>query len=94
MPLWALAQFHFDNTVTLGNLISGVCFLFLGGMAWADLRWRVSNLETWRKEHILDAESRDQLISSIAEIAKKLEWLESERQRINNNPFGKRRIHD
>jgi hypothetical protein len=96
MHLWAtlLMDVKFDWTISLGSLISAVTFLFLGGMAWADLRWRVSNLEKWRTEHMVDSDSRDNLISTIADIAKKLQWVDEARQRQQNAPYGKRRLND
>ena len=59
---------HFDWTISLGNIISAVTFLILAGFAWRDLTWRVKNLETWRKEHMLDADSRDRLLTNIDKI--------------------------
>lgn len=63
---------HFDPTVSLGNLVSAVTFLFLAGLAWSDLRWRVRNLEIWRKEnmdmwkcHLTDAKERDALLQKM-----------------------------
>ena len=53
---------HFDGTITLGSILSAVCFLFLAAVAWRDLNWRIKNLENWRKEHMVDADSRDELV--------------------------------
>jgi len=94
MNLWTLAQVHFDNTITLGNLVSAVTFLVLGAAAWADLRWRVSNLEIWRQEHQIDADARDNLLLGQKEILDRLSWVEEARQKAITAPFGKRRIHD
>ncbi len=58
----------FDWTVNLGNLIASVTFLVLAAAAWTDLRWRVQNLETWRKEHMIDSDSRDAIISRMDKI--------------------------
>jgi hypothetical protein len=53
---------RYDGTVTLGNIVSAITFLCLAAIAWTDLRWRIRNLEVWRKEHMMDADSRDHLL--------------------------------
>lgn len=53
---------HFDWTINLGNLVASVTFIVMAGIAWTDLRWRVKNLETWRSEHTIDSDSRDEII--------------------------------
>ena len=66
---------HFESTVTLGNLITLFTAFFAIWKFWAaqvaykrDLDWRVTNLEVWRKEHIVDAESRDNIIRKMDKI--------------------------
>ena len=85
---------HFDSTISLGNIISAVTFLLLAGIAWTDLRWRVKNLEVWRCEHMVDSESRDTLIKSLADITNKLQWVDEARAKQKNAPPGKRRLGD
>jgi hypothetical protein len=43
-------------------------FLTLAAAAWTDLRWRIKNLETWRGEHMIDADSRDAIIKKMDRI--------------------------
>lgn len=59
---------HFDWTVSLGNLIAALTFTVLAGMAWNDLRWRIQNLEIWRKEHQIDSDGRDEIIRKMDKI--------------------------
>jgi hypothetical protein len=59
---------HWDSTITLGNIITFFGALALAVAAWRDMNWRVSNLETWRKEHTIDAESRDDIIKKMDKI--------------------------
>ncbi len=72
MTLLALLAFqtgvHFDWTITLGNLITIVAAGGAAVIAWIDLRWRVRNLETWRMEHMIDADARDILLTNIDKI--------------------------
>lgn len=76
------AGVHYDGTVTLGNLISAITFLSLAAVAWSDLRWRISNLEIWRKEHMIDADARDKLMRNSELMLGHLKTLaESERRR-------------
>jgi hypothetical protein len=55
----------FDGTITLGNIITALTFIFLAIIAWRDMNWRVKNLEDWRKVHEIDAHARDELISRV-----------------------------
>lgn len=59
---------HFDWTISLGNVVSAGTFVVLAVTAWRDLRWRVTNLEVWRKEHQIDSDSRDAIISRMDRI--------------------------
>lgn len=59
---------HFDNTINIGNVVSAITFLILAGVAWTDLRWRIRNLESWRKEHQAEADKRDATISNVDKI--------------------------
>jgi hypothetical protein len=54
---------HFDWNVSIGNVITAATFIVLAITAWRDMNWRVRNLEVWRKEHQVDADSRDQIIT-------------------------------
>ena len=65
----------FDWTISLGNLLSAVTFLFLAILAWRDLTWRVRNLETWRKEHMVDADARDLLLRKLDKVCDHLDFL-------------------
>jgi len=76
----------FDWTINVGTLISALLFLTTSVIAWTNLRWRVTNLETgevanrekW-KEHMLDSDSRDQIISRIDKLLQKVETIIEER---------------
>jgi len=70
---------HFDWTISFGNLVSAFAFLFLAALAWRDLTWRVKNLETWRKEHQIDADSRDKIIERMDQILIRIETMFEER---------------
>lgn len=77
---------HFDWTINVGNLIAAFTFLVLAAIAWTDLRWRVKNLESsrtenleWRKEHMIDADSRDQIIIRMDKLLERIETLIEER---------------
>ena len=63
-----LAMITFDWTISLGNIIATIGYTALAIVAWRDLTWRVSNLETWRKEHSIDADARDQIITRMDKI--------------------------
>jgi len=56
---------RFDGTITLGNIITALTFIFLAIIAWRDMNWRVKNLEDWRKTHEIDAHARDELIGRV-----------------------------
>lgn len=93
---------HWDGTITLGNLLTVLALLWAVYKFWAaqlasrdaqsaakrDLEWRITNLETWRKEHMIDSDARDKLIGDMGTIVKQLEWLRKERERDNE---GRRR---
>jgi hypothetical protein len=59
---------HFDYTISIGNLITAFAFILCAVLAWRDMNWRVKNLEVWRKEHMVDADSRDQIITRMDKI--------------------------
>jgi hypothetical protein len=65
---------HFDPTISLGSLIWGITTTVAAILFWRDLDWRVRNLETWRKEHQIDADARDRLIESMKEILLHVRW--------------------
>lgn len=52
----------FDLTISLGNIISTTFYIVLIVIAWRDMHWRVKNLETWRREHQVNSDSRDNII--------------------------------
>lgn len=58
----------FDWSINLGNMIMAVAFIGGGIAAWRDMNWRVKNLETWRKEHQVDSDSRDKIITRMDKI--------------------------
>jgi hypothetical protein len=60
--------FHFDWTITAGNIIAAVSFVVFSVLAWRDMNWRVKNLETWRNEHMIDSDSRDIIINRMDKI--------------------------
>lgn len=66
---------QFDGTITLGSIIWGVTSLTLATIAWADMRWRVKNLETWRLEHMLDADARDKILHKLEVVSGRLEFI-------------------
>ena len=68
---------RFDWTISLGQLITALTFLFLGAFAWKDLTWRVKNLEHWRAEHMIDSDSRGKLINEMKEILDHVRWQTS-----------------
>lgn len=78
---------HFDATVSLGNVLALVALLVTGFTAWRawkssekagavaqrDLDWRIANLETWRKEHMIDSDARDTLMDKQNEMMVKFD---------------------
>jgi hypothetical protein len=56
---------HFDWTISIGNVITATTVFILAAMAWKDLVWRIKNLESWRTEHMIDADARDSIIMKI-----------------------------
>jgi hypothetical protein len=77
---------HFDPTINLGNILSGVTFLALAMFTWRDLTWRIKNLETWRKEHQIDANARDELIGNMKEILNHVRWQTDRMLGIKDEP--------
>ena len=65
---------HFDTTISLGSVLQAATFLVMAVFAWRDLNWRVKNLETWQKEHMIAANARDLLISKLDKILDHLMW--------------------
>lgn len=63
---------HWNGEITLGNLLTILAFLGAIFAAWTDLNWRVKNLETWRKEHIVDSDARDVINKKLTEILSRL----------------------
>lgn len=66
---------HFDYTFTIGNIFTCVLLAIAAIKFWAaqiayqrDMDWRVTNLEAWRKEHMVDADARDQIITRMDKI--------------------------
>lgn len=56
---------RFENTVSLGQVLSALFFLLGGAAAWTDVRWRIRNLESWKEKHVEDSEQRDALIRKL-----------------------------
>lgn len=83
--IWAYAlaipDVHFSGEITLGSILSSITFIALTIVAYKDLQWRVHNLEVWRREHMMDADARDNLLRSLSEIATKLNTLIERRPR-------------
>lgn len=48
-----------------------------------DLDWRITNLETWRKEHMIDSDARDALLRKLNVVTELLDFLVKERRRDN-----------
>jgi hypothetical protein len=79
---------HFDPTVSIGNALTIVFLLFATSTWWKaqrsadkakeiyqrDMDWRVSNLEIWRKEHQIDSDARDRLLTTMSDILKHVRW--------------------
>jgi hypothetical protein len=65
---------HFDGTISIGNVLTTISFLVLALVAWRDMNWRVKNLETWRKEHMVDADSRDAIIAKLDKVLDRIDW--------------------
>lgn len=92
---------HFDATITLGNILTIILVALAIIKFWSaqieakkDLEWRISNLEKWRGEHMIDSDSRDLLLKVMTKIVERLEWVEDARQKAKNAPPGKRRLND
>jgi len=71
---------HFDPTINIGDIIKSTLLFILAVLAWNNLRWRVNNLEVWRKEHMVDADSRDEIIKSIEKLVQRLDNLFGDRR--------------
>jgi hypothetical protein len=65
----------FDPSVSFGTILQAGAYLFLGILVWRDLHWRTSNLETWRKEHMIDSDARDVLIRNSEAMLAQLKFL-------------------
>ncbi len=99
---------HFDPTISLGSIFSIIGLIIAIFKFWTsqeaakkaqaaaqrDLEWRITNLETWRKEHTIDADSRQHLVMQLGTIVGRLEWVEAARERQRNAPAGKQRLND
>jgi hypothetical protein len=65
---------HIDWTISIGNLIwTGGCIL-VAIIGWRDLTWRIRNLEIWRGEHIVDSDSRGELINEMRIVMEHTKW--------------------
>jgi hypothetical protein len=88
---------HWDGTITLGNVLTFFLFGLALVNFWRaqdaarsaqaaakkDLEWRIANLETWRKEHMIDSDARDALLKRLDTATGLLEYLVKERRRDN-----------
>jgi hypothetical protein len=72
---------RFDYSISLGQVISAFFFLCAAIIGYRDLSWRVKNLEVWRREHQVDADSRDQLIRNSETMLTSLKFLVEDRKR-------------
>lgn len=73
---------HFDPTISFGDLLKSTILFVLAVLAWSNLRWRINNLEVWRKEHMVDADSRDAIIKSIEKLVNRLDAIFGDRRRF------------
>ena len=71
---------HFDWTINVGNVFTLIGVAVLAIVAWKDLTWRLKNLETWRLEHMLDADSRDQIIFKLDKVLERMEQRDKDRE--------------
>lgn len=71
---------HFDWTISIGNLVTISLVTLAAIGAWKDLTWRISNLETWRKEHMLDACARDAIIEKLDKIIDRWDQRDKDRE--------------
>lgn len=60
-----LEGLRFDGTISIGSVFMGLSFLLMAAMTWRDMDWRVKNLEIWRKEHMVDADSRNEIMQKL-----------------------------
>lgn len=81
---------HFDSTITLGNVLTIVLLVVAVMKFWAaqtaarrDLEWRIDKLEVWRREHMVDADARDKLLTRLDKMCDHLEYLVKEKMREN-----------
>lgn len=93
---------HWDGTITLGNLLTFFMLSIAIIGFWSarikaveaeaaykkDIEWRIANLETWRREHMIDSDARDELLKTMGTIVQQLDWLRKEKERDNE---GRRR---
>jgi hypothetical protein len=99
--LQSVGGIHFEATISLGNVLTFLAFALAAIKFWSaqieykkDMEWRVNNLEIWRKEHMFDADARDQILSNSNKVLERLEWVEDARQKAANSLPGKRRLGD
>jgi hypothetical protein len=88
---------HWDGTVSLGSLLTLLLVGIAVAKLWSsqnaakeaqaefkkDLQWRISNLEVWRKEHMIDSDARDVLLKKLDSVSQLLDYLVKERRRDN-----------
>lgn len=88
---------HWDGTISLGNLFTFILVGLAVLKFWSaqdeakkaqiefkkDLDWRIANLETWRKEHMIDSDARDVLLKKLNSICELLDYLVKEKRRDN-----------
>ena len=70
---------HLDWTISIGDIIKSTSLFVLAVLAWSNLRWRVNNLEIWRKEHMIDSDARDALMRNSEMMLQYLKTLVDER---------------
>lgn len=73
---------QFDWSISFGNVFAGLGFLTAAIFAWRDLTWRIKNLEQWRREHMIDADARDQIIQRLDKLMERIEALLEKRNHL------------
>jgi hypothetical protein len=91
---------HFDSTVSMGSILTliGLIVAILSFRkaqkaateariaAERDMDWRVKNLETWRKEHMVDADARDALLRTMGRVLDHVQWQTAYMQGKRTDP--------
>ena len=73
---------HFDPTINLSDLIKSTILFVLVVLAWNNLRWRINNLEVWRKEHMVYSVAQDAAVKSIDKLVNRLDTIFGDRRHV------------